>query len=351
MTTMQSPGTLADVIRESVALFGKETSRGFIRAHNAGLKQEGQYWLTGQPLLDSALRSLKSGVILIGGVENCGKSNFANTLEVGILDNTPGALVIDFILDDDRESRMHQLAAARGKLPMDLMTVPSLMDKNDTRRAERTAAYSSLANDYAQRLEIIDSASWDDRGAYLENIELYLRALREANPTTSLWVTLDAFDDVKLPKGIKREEKVEYVSETLKALCNELGDEFPFVILAVKHLNKRERGRWITGDAFGGSGHLLYDAKVALLLYTEMGDLGNAAGIYFHPDPKDFTQKNPILEVFVQKNKRGGLKGRRLYYYQFPASYWCSECPPKDQAMFDSMVLESVGAKGTGKKW
>lgn len=332
-------------ISHSVSNFGRATSIGFVHAHNEPLKQEGQIWNTGMEILDSAIRSLKSGVILVGGVENCGKSNFTNSLEMGVLDNTNDVLAIDIILDDDQETRMHQLAAARGRLPMDLMTVPSLMEREDKRREERTKAYSTLSKDYRGRLEIVDSAFWNDQGARIENIVQYLRSLREAYPTKKIWVTLDAFDDVVLPKGIGREEKVQYVSETLKALCNELGNNAPFVIVAIKQYNKQNRGRYTTGDSFGGSGRLIYDAKVALQLYTEMGELGNAAGIYFHPDPKDLMKKEPILEVFIQKNKRGGLKGKRIYFYQFSASYWCSECPKKDQELFDSMVVDAAGAK------
>jgi len=347
--TVQKP-TVSTLIAESVANFGRDTALAFTQAHNDGLKHPGQLWKCGHPLLDRTIRSLKSGMILMGGVENCGKSNFANVLAIGILDNTENSIVVDVILDDDRETRLHQLAAARGHLPMDLMTVPALIPKGDSRLEQRREAYASLSKEYQDRLEIIDSSSWGDKGAYLENLELYFRALRAEYPHKKIWVTLDAFDDVKTPSSVRREERVEHISAWIKTLCNELGALSPFVIFAIKHLNKNNRNRWTSGDAFGGSGHLLYDAKVSLLAYSEMGEMGNAASIYFHPDPKDLTKKNPILEVYIQKTKRGEGKGRRLYYQQWPAEYFCAECNDKDQETYDLMVMDSVGSKKDYKR-
>lgn len=342
---VDKPLTLEEHLDAAVKNFGQDTSTAFISAHDEALTNPQQHWRTGHPILDTMLRSLKSGMWLFGGVENCGKSNFANVLEIGILDNTEDAIVVDIILDDDRETRIHQLAAARGHLPMDLMTVPSLMEENDKRRQQREKAYFSLAKQYSSRLEIIDSASWGEKGAYLVNIEAYLRLLRLHNPTKKIWVTLDAFDDVKCPKDVAKDNRVEHISAWIKSLCNELGAKAPFLVFAIKHLNKGNRGRYVTGDAFGGSGHLTYDAKVAMIAYSEMGELGGSASIYFHPDSKDITKKNPILEVFIQKNKRGGGKGRRLYYNQWPSEYFCSECSEGDQEMYAAMTADAIGAK------
>lgn len=334
------------VLDGSVGRFGEETCAALADTYRSDLKRADAYWHTGSPLFDEAIRSLRSGLCILGGVENCGKSNFANCLAMGILDHTPDSLVVDLILDDTREVRIHQYAAAKGRLPMDLITIPNLMGRDDARRDVRKKAYQSLIDEYRGRLEIVDSSSWGDRGAYLEYICLYLRKLRARYPDRKIWVTLDAFDDPKLPRGVKSEERVQFTSQTLKELCTQLG----IVIFAIKHLNKYNRGRWTSGDSFKGHSGLLYDAKLALIAYSEMGEMGKSASIYFHPDPKDYATKNPVLEVFFQKNKVGKFKGGRLYYAQWPEQYYCHEFDTKNQEFYDAAVAETVGVKkGYGK--
>ena len=338
---MELKTSVQDSITQQISRFGYETAKAFSDLHESDKLKKEAVWHTGWPLFDRAITSLDAGLCIVGGVENCGKSNFVNCLEMGILDNTDNCLVVDFILDNDRKTRIHQLAAAKGKIPMDYIAIPNLMEKGDERHRLRTKAYASLITDYQGKLEILDSSSWGDRGAYLENIVKYLTNLRDFFPDKKIWVTIDAFDDPKLPAGVRMEERVMYTSSLLKDTCNRLG----IVIMAVKHMNKGNRGRVYSGDAFKGSSGLLYDAQLALLAYSEMAELGQSANLYFNPDPQDYSKKSPIFEVYFQKNKVGGFKGDTLFFQQWPEYYYCTEAGEKDQQFFRNALLSQLGAK------
>ena len=95
--TMTEGPTRPKVARPTTALemasqFGQDTASAFYDAHNEPLKRGRAAWTTGNPIIDAGIQSFRSGVWFLGGVENCGKSNFSNCLEMGILRNTPGSL-------------------------------------------------------------------------------------------------------------------------------------------------------------------------------------------------------------------------------------------------------------------
>lgn len=336
--------SIEDLIKQHVDSFGDTTVTTMARIYDADGKRSEASWHSGWEQFDSGVRSMRSGFGVIGGVENCGKSNFSNCLMLGILDNTKDSIAIDFILDDDTETRVHQLAAAKGMLPVDLISLPGLMAEDDPRRQQRTEAYESLINTYMGRLEIIDTSSWGGKGGHLNYIESYLTQVRERFPDKSIWVNFDAFDDAILPTTVRRDDRVDYIRERFSYLTTNLGATAPFWIMAVKHFNKGNRGRGANNDAFKGSSGLMFSAKLALTAYSEMGELGNQAQIYFRPNPNN-GDKNPIFEVRFTKNKVGSRKRETLYYYQWPECYFCTEAPAKQQEAYKSLILDTYSGR------
>ena len=337
--------TFEEIISKQIKNFGKETKESFLRVYDEDNKKTEPVWISGWKMFDESILSLKSGWGIVGAVENAGKSNFNNCLFMAILDHTKNSRVIQCIYDDTQETAIHQLAAARGKVPMDDISSPFLLDEDDPKRAQRARAYKELVEQYGDRLEIIDGASWGDRGSYLNYLEEYLTKVREAFPNDKLWINIDAIDDILVPDCKDDNEALKKISRRLKALSNKLGATSPCFILGIKHFNKGNRGRGSSMEAFKGVSGQGYDCKLALILYSEMGELGNQAQIYFNPDPLDYTKRNPVVELTFKKNKVGKNKGNTMFFLQWPECYLCVPCTDKQQKAYSDLVSDSYGLK------
>ena len=314
----------------------------FSKVYAEDLKKKSPTWCTGWPMFDSAIINLEQGLIILSAIENIGKSNFGINLYQRILDHTPNSRVVDLVVDDSSTERVRNLVASKSVLSMGQVALPSMLDADDPETESilkrRKDAYDSFINDYSDRLDIIDSSYADSEGGKLSFIDSYVRDLRKKYPEDRIWVNLDAFDDPELPAGvIGNNEPVKYTSKVLKRLCSEAN----VVVFASKHTTKYNRGRNADADTASGSGKLKYDCKAILNAYSDAKEKGYQAEIY-HTDPDDPTIHRPIFEVSFKKNKVSSFCGR-LFYYQWPEAYFCTECDKETSDSYEAMIRASVG--------
>lgn len=332
----------ASALSEEDKDFGDGTMRRVLALYEEDQRRLSRRWTTGMPLFDNATTTMRSALVCLAAEENMGKTNLALNLYQGILDYTPGSVVLDFVLDDSFGERVHCLAASKGKISIQDVVLPSLLDKGDERRARRTAAYKEIVLRYKQRLAIFDTDSLRDaqgvaQASRLDRIVSEIASYRERFPEAPLWVNIDALDDIEV-SGVDPEDKIAHISEVLKRATK----RYDCVIFATKHKVKGQGGRSAGTDSLGGRARLKYNCQLILVAYSEVGDLGQASEIYFERDDKPDGHKSPVFEVRFKKNKVGDFKGL-VCYHMYPEWYWMEECSSELQEDYHALIADAAG--------
>lgn len=316
--------------------FGEGTMQSVIDLFRSDSLRDRPRWTSGFPLLDESISTFTSGLGFFGSMENAGKTNFMQTYYLGILDNTPGAIVIDAVLDDSRDQRIRTIAANIARLSVQDISIPGLMPPEDPRHARRKWAYEQIIARYNKRLALIDNTCLSGKGGQLAHLLQYLGDVRNDNPEVPIWVNIDAFDDLQLPEANTENDFIAHASGALKTASV----QHDLAILCSKHMNKGE-GRGAKTDALRGAGRLKYDATVILMGHNDVGENGQSADIFFERDDKPYGDKSPIFEVSVKKNKAGGFRGT-LCYRQFPELYACEELNAQDQETYRRDIQQLI---------
>lgn len=154
---------------KSTSAFGDDTMSAFAELQRTDSRATQPRFKSSYPLRDLAFPTLNNGLILIGGPENCGKSNDANGYYAGILDNTEGSIVIDFTLDDSRADRIRQLVAARAHLSMTHVQIAGALSPDQQAYQWRDWAYADLMHRYTGRLALIDGSGLAGKGGIIKH--------------------------------------------------------------------------------------------------------------------------------------------------------------------------------------
>jgi hypothetical protein len=292
---------LSPVPAEAPAAFGDDTMSAFLSLYEEDSRTTTPRFRSKYPLRDLAFPTLNSGLVLIGGPENCGKSNDANGYYCGILDNTEDSRVIDFTLDDSRADRIRQLVAQRGQISMTDVQIAGALDPTKLPYQWREYAYKDIMYRYQNRLALIDGSGLKGKGGVIKHLVEYIGDVRSMYPTSPLWVNVDAFDDIQSGEQLESNESVSMISQALKRAA----ERFDCVICATKHLTKGS-GRESGTDALRGYGSLKYDAKCILMCYNDVGENSDNAEICHYRDaPSKRVTLTPVFTVPIFVKQAG----------------------------------------------
>jgi hypothetical protein len=336
MPQIEETETVTEQARPTRFTFGESTMKAVIDLYRSDSLRESPRWKSAFPELDRSISTFTSGVGFFGSVENAGKTNWLQTYYLGILDNTPGSIVVDCILDDSRDQRIRTIAANLARLSVQDISIPGMIPEGDPRHGQRKRAFEQIILNYDKRLALIDNTCLSGKGGQLAHLLQFLGDMRHDNPEAPIWVNVDAFDDLQVPGIDGENDFIAHASGALKTASV----QHDLAIMCSKHMNKGE-GRNAKTDALRGAGRLKYDASVILMGYNDVAENGQNAEIYFNRDDEAYGEKAPVFEVSVRKNKAGGFRGT-LCYRQFPEMYACEELSSLDQVDYRQQIQQQV---------
>lgn len=307
-----------------------------------GLEQHENYWNFGFPLFTKAFPSLRSGTAFVVAPENVGKSMFLINLGCKILEHNPDAYWLDFSLDDSVEDRLGYLLACSGDLPINLMKQAGGAPEEEKQR--RKEAFSSFYRRFGNRYLLEGESSLlpedpDAEGpAYqAERVAQVIEQARaEIGEDKKLFVTVDSFHDLDLAGRAEDEnDRLAQKSKLLKRCAHRSNS----LIFMTAHTRKDSRRRGLTSDVLKGEGRILYDAKAVLLLYSDLNLNQENATIFWEERlPDGMTEKRPVHEVTIRKNK-AGENGILLFYNYEPRRARDFEVDEDTQSWYRSLLF------------
>jgi len=312
----------------------------------AQVRQINQSEILGSPLrwprewgdkIPSMLTGWTSGLLVISGQSNHGKSSVAVSVALALLQANPNLLVLDFTMDDDLRDRLSRYVAILTGLSPDAVKMEyaykqrlpdNLREKYDE---TLTRAYTMLSN--TDRLFIIDAevmhrilhGNDGSDGVVVPTIDNILRVIhlirhQALPPDGQMLVLLDAINDIFIEnRNASDNERLATIGSQLMALSQMGGIR----IIATSHARKLTNWRRPTMDDVYGASSLKYAAKVITFVYNDYkARRGESQLIYecHPPQPVDWfwkavipqsqpMRKSPILCWTFLKNKTSGLDG------------------------------------------
>jgi len=293
-----------------------------------------QYITTGWSYLDKAIGGLKYGVFMIPGQANRGKSTFMICVAMKIIENTKDSFVLDFSLDDDRETRYTNMLANATHIPINDLKLGKNLSEEELKKRYLGEQY--LGEKIFPHMEIKDGGDCDKRGksmAYLDVIENTIREIKEEEPDKKLIVCIDGFHNILVDGRMERNDKDILISSTLKRITEQLG----VTIFISTHTTKGFKYRGLEIEAIKGSGQSIFDAKIIGSIYSDYKSNYTAAKIWW---PKD-GEMMPVLELAIVKSKVSSFSGT-VFFYHTPDICKLEEATPTWQDHWNKIIYQGV---------
>lgn len=307
---------MAEPAPDFLGALAEDTKTLFQRQWQLGLAQNEPYLRFGWPRLDRATACLRTGTLILAGPPNYGKSATILNLYQRVLEHNEDVYVLDVTLDDDRATRVDNLIASRARMSIqDVKIAGRLPEELQARRKE---AFQSFTARYKHRFSMLDAGSLGARAAFIETLEDYVRRLRDALPEDQkLFLVVDGIRNIQA-KGMGMDYlKDEFVSMRLNQLAVEVG----CICLASAQVNKDNRGRGGGIDAVKGGAGVGYDAKLIAMLFNDVRENGEKAGVWHERAEPEFRgQRFPVIELHIKKSKVSSFDG--VIFYPF----WPEQC-------------------------
>lgn len=279
----------------------------------------------GMPVFNEAFSGLNTGLHIVGGQPNTGKSTLCLQMAWNIAKSNQQisdkcqfkAYVLYLALDDTSRDILPRIVAYESKIPIDVVQKPLKYRDHPnathllTRRAEGIRALKRNIG-YFKMLDQAHENGCD----CIENIEQIIARhyakLKEIDEHYKLVVFIDNLHDVGTSEGGYRGDengKMMYITQQLGSMCN----IYDIPIICTAEFRKLNGSRRPTYDDVRESGKISYEAKAIMLCYNEHGIKGEASNIYWEQDGNELKQ--PVLEVKIAKNKLSSNK--KLYFFEF----------------------------------
>ena len=308
---------------------GLETVRQVNRSEILGRPlQWGTEW--GQTIPEM-LRGWSSGLLLIAGQSNHGKSSLAVTLALQFLQNNPELWVLDFTMDDDLRDRLSKYVAIASGLSPDKVKMEYEMLKTlDPSVLPIYEKYLQIGYDAVSsigRLVVLDSQCMysilhpEDNGIGLipptiDNIKRITMLLHHelAKSGGQILILIDAINDLLVEdRNASDNERLTRIGSELMTLA-QVGN---IRIVATAHARKVTNWRKPSMDDVYGASALKYAAKVITFVYNDYKVRRGESSLTMQMVPPDSDLRKlfptprtaPVLIWNFLKNKTSGLDG------------------------------------------
>lgn len=334
------------------------------------------------PIFNEKIEGLESGLFLLAGEPNCGKSAAALEITLQYASNPSNKLIgLYFSLDDTSDKIIPRLLAGHAHLlgeekpgvPISVFSKPARYleklkhinldsdeaavyysylydditaggvlaadnlneDPDSFETSVRYRAYSWL-KETVPYFHLVDGTvihSGEQLIDFCKTFKNYVQ-LDMGDTDYNIIVCIDSFSDIFWSdrKFNTDKELNDYTSSRMKTLAVE---ELQCPVFGTIHLRKVDQNKRPTIADIKESGRWAYEANLIWLLYNDVSRKGEAATIYSIEDDSDF--KLPVIEMLWAKNKQSSFKGRTFCYFKTDYSrVW--ECGKEASDRFSALI-------------
>lgn len=280
----------------------------------------------GYDSLNKAFEGLNTGVHLIAGASNVGKSGICMQLGLQIAqanrivtpERPKKAFVLYFSLDDNNNELLPRLVAIDQKIPINHVRFPKKHADDADTMEKRAIGYNNL-KELVLHLGMQDVNEGSDIEYIEETAERYFIELQKIDPDYQLVLFIDNFHDVTVRDARFSGDsngKYDHIADKLSRIAT----KFDCPIVCTAEFRKLNGNRRPILDDIRESTKIVYEAKAILLCYNEVGLRGQQANIFWQEHNK--PEKRPVFEAHVGKNKFGSFKGRLFFDFTPEMSYF-----------------------------
>lgn len=292
--------------------------------------------------MNKSFEGLNTGVHLVAGQSNIGKSSFMLQLawqvsqanQVTTEQKPRKAFVLYFSLDDSNNELIPRLVAIDQRIPINVVRFPKKHEDNATYMEKRARGVINLRNsvDY---INMQDVNSGSDIETIEQTMEAYHVELQKTDPSYQLVVFIDNFHDITIGDEKLRAktggEKYDHIADNLTKIAT----RYDTPIICTAEFRKINGTRRPGMDDIRDSVKIGYEAKAVLLCYNEVSIRGQQATV--HWTRPDNPNKQPVYEVQVGKNKFSSFKGNMFFEF-IPEMAYCREVPDAGAQRYAQMV-------------
>lgn len=278
--------------------------------------------------LNDAFEGLTTGLFLVAGTANTGKSAFMLQLGWQIMHaNENKAVCLYFSLDDNTNDILPRAIALDQKIHINAVSKP--------RKYEHIPEIMERREEGLERLK--ESAGWfnlldSSCGTSIEYIKSTIKSYYDEVQISGeqLVVFIDNFHDITVDSAgynDNNNKKYDHIANELGKICT----AYDIPVLCTAQFRKLNGNRRPTIDDVRESVTIAYLAKAILLCYNEVGLKGQNADVYY--SKPGLSDKFPVLEVHVGKNKYSSFKGT-IFYEFIPEYSYLKEVPPEGAQIY-----------------
>lgn len=280
----------------------------------------------GYDSFNKAFEGLNTGVHLIGGASNVGKSGLCMQLgqQIAKANQIPTpkrpkkAFVVYFSLDDSNNELLPRYIAIDQRIPINAVRFPKKY-KDDINIMERREIGLQNLKNITDHLAMHDVNDGSDIEYIEEMAEKYFVELQKIDEAYQLVLIVDNFHDITVRDtkfGSDSNGKYDHIADKLTRLAT----RFDCPIICTAEFRKLNGNRRPILDDIKESSKIVYEAKAIILAYNEVGLRGQQANIFWQSG--DRPDKRPVFEAHVGKNKFGSFKGRMFFEFMPEMSYF-----------------------------
>lgn len=268
---------------------------------------------------NDGFEGLQTGVYLIGGQSNIGKSALCLQLAWQVAKNNQviteekphKAYVLYFSLDDNAKDLMPRLISMEEGIEINVVRNPSKYADRADLTAKRSRGVDTLRR-MITSFRMLDSTEGNTIEFIEQEIDRHRVELSQFDDNYKLVVFIDNFYDIGVSGinfGDNSKARAEHVAKELNNLC----DKHDIPIVCTAEFRKLNGIRRPTLDDIKDAGKVVYAAKAIILCYQEVHLRGEAANIFWSDATK--PEKQPVLECHFAKNKFNSYKGRVFFNF------------------------------------
>ena len=283
----------------------------------------------------------KEGLMFITAPENVGKTSFILQRALSLLRLNPDLDVLDLSADDSFSERANRYVSILCGLDTPFVGFPSICTPGEA--SLRQKGFEKLMGYLARERLEIRSQSEDDicRPSALTSL---ITKFCDARPGRKVLVIIDAWNDILLPDAKSDEPEKLLLQELDKALKSRKA-----LAMLTAHRRKSpgsEFSRKASTDDLKGSAYIKHYAKIICTLHNEVKSQQAQAEVYWNLASNP-TEKLPVIEVQVQKNKTSKFKNWVFYAFE-EGSGRSEECNSQESKMYMDTVYESLSRRRKG---
>lgn len=276
--------------------------------------------------LNQAYEGLNTGIHLVGGQSNTGKSAFMLYLAQAIANAnrelsariTKKAYCIYFSLDDTNNELIPRLVAIDQKIKINAVSFPKKYEHNKEIMEKREKGFENLKEN-VKYIGMQDANEGSSIEYIVETCKDLQIQLDEMEPNVyTLVIIIDNFHDIDVDaKGYTEDNaRYDFITDKLMKLAYDLDSP----IICSAEFKKISGGRRPQRDDIRSSGKISYASKNIMLCHNDYSIRQEQAGVFWElTDKSEFgeetTRKMPVWEVQIDKNKFGSQKGRLFWEF------------------------------------